>query len=179
MLGKNVQLGQAEPLRWIPPKGTGSDFHSTGSRDLATQQLRTLTGRKSRELRGKREELVAKLGHLPHTEKQTLLTALDAAGRENAQLMARATILQKTLNEKELVMQLLGNKYKNIEMLYNHFVGNLKSKEQTLLEMKNEKVAVEIALAAAGRGKMFADMVIRKLSDDFARISTSYQALPR
>jgi hypothetical protein len=107
------------------------------------------------------------------------LTVLDAAGRENASLMARATILQKTLNEKELVMQLLGNKYKNIEMSYNHCAGNLKLKEQTLLEMKNEKVAVEVALAAAGRGKMFVDMVIRKLSDDFARISTSYQALPR
>jgi hypothetical protein len=72
-------------------------------------------------------------------EMQTKETALDAAGRENAQLMARATILQKTLNEKELVMQLLENKYKNIEMSYNHLVGNLKLKEQTLLEMKKMK----------------------------------------
>lgn len=110
-------------------------------------------------------------------ELQTKETALDAAGTENAQLMARATMLQKTLNEKELVLQLLENKYKNIEMSYNHLVENLKLKEQMLLEMKNEKVAVEVALAAAGREKTLVDMAVRKLSDDFARISTSYQAM--
>lgn len=110
-------------------------------------------------------------------EIQTKETALDAAGTENAQLMTRMTVLQKTLNEKELALQLLENKYKNIEMSYNHLVENLKLKEQTLLELKNEKVAVEVALAAAGREKTEVDMAVSKLRDDFARITTSYQVM--
>jgi hypothetical protein len=110
-------------------------------------------------------------------EMQTKEAALDAAGMENAQLMTKTTVLQKTLNEKELVLQLLENKYKNIEMSYNHLVENLKLKEQTVLELKNEKVAVEVALAAAGREKTIVDMAVRKLRDDFARISTIYQAM--
>lgn len=110
-------------------------------------------------------------------EMQTKETALDAAGTENAQLMTRMTVLQKTLNEKELALQLLQNKYKNIEMSYNHLVENLKLKEQTLLELKNEKVAVEVALAAAGREKTEVDMAVSKLKDDFARITMSYQVM--
>jgi hypothetical protein len=31
-LGKNVPLGQAEPLRWTPPQGAGIDIRRTGPR---------------------------------------------------------------------------------------------------------------------------------------------------
>jgi len=110
-------------------------------------------------------------------ELQTKETTLEALGTENAQLMTKATMLQKMLNEKELALQLLENKCKNIEMSYSHLGEDLKLKEQALLQLKNEKVAVEVALAAAGREKTEVDMAIGKLRDDFARITTSYQAM--
>jgi hypothetical protein len=71
-LGKNVLLGQAEPLEGIPPKGAGIDFRSTRARDMAAHRIRSLSGRDSRELREKREQLEGKLKHLSPTEKKTL-----------------------------------------------------------------------------------------------------------
>jgi hypothetical protein len=56
-MGKNVPLGQDEPLRWTPPKGAGIDFRRTGSRDMAAQRISSLTGWNSRELREERDQL--------------------------------------------------------------------------------------------------------------------------
>jgi hypothetical protein len=75
-LGKNVPLGQAEPLSCTPPKGAGIDFRSTGLRDMAAHRISSLTGRKSRGLREKRNQLEGKLEHLSPTEKHTLLSVL-------------------------------------------------------------------------------------------------------
>jgi hypothetical protein len=76
-LGKNIPLGQAEPLRWIPPKGAALGFHGTGSRDMTAHRISSLTGRNSRELREKRDQLEGKLKHLSPTEKHTLLSVMD------------------------------------------------------------------------------------------------------
>jgi chromosome segregation ATPase len=110
---------------------------------------------------------------------QTKETALEASGTENAKLMVRATMLQETLNEKELALQLLENRCKDSEVSCLHLGENLKQKEQILLELKNEKVAVEVALAAAEREKTEINVAISKLRDDFAHITTSYQAMRR
>lgn len=110
-------------------------------------------------------------------ELQTKETALEALGTENAKRMVGATVLQKTLNEKELALQLLENKCKDTEMSCLHLGENLKLKEETLLQLKNEKVAVEVALTAAEREKTEINLAISKLRDDFARITASYQAM--
>jgi hypothetical protein len=75
--GKNVPLGQAEPLKCTPPKGAGINFRRAGSRDKAAQRISSLTGRNSRELREKRNQLEGKLEHLSPTEKHTLLSVID------------------------------------------------------------------------------------------------------
>jgi hypothetical protein len=76
-LGKNVPLGQAEPPKWSPPKGAGSDFHSTGPRDMAAPRISSLSGRSSRELREKRHQLEGKLEHLSPDEKLTLSPVIE------------------------------------------------------------------------------------------------------
>jgi chromosome segregation ATPase len=110
-------------------------------------------------------------------ELQTKETNLQASETENARLMTRVTALQKTLNERDLAVQLLESKCKNIEMSHSHLGESLKLKEQMLLELKNGKVAVEVALATAEREKTDVDVAIKKLRDDFAHISTSYQKM--
>jgi chromosome segregation ATPase len=110
-------------------------------------------------------------------ELQTKETALEALGKENAKLMVGTTVLHETLNEKELALQLLENKCKDTEMSCLHLGENLKLKEQALLQLRNEKVAVEVALAAAEREKTEINVAIGKLRDDFAHITTSYQAM--
>ncbi|KAJ9596940.1 hypothetical protein L9F63_012065 [Diploptera punctata] len=104
-------------------------------------------------------------------------TALENVTSDNSDLLKKATTLQRMLSEKEMALQLLENKCKNFEMSCNHMVENLKTKDQLLLEMKNEKVAIEVALAAAGREKNDVDSAIDKLREDFARITSNYQAM--
>ncbi|PSN50047.1 hypothetical protein C0J52_04207 [Blattella germanica] len=104
-------------------------------------------------------------------------TALEAAGAENARLMSRLAALQKTMNDKEVNVQLLENKCKNIEVAHNHLAENLRSKDRCLLDLKNEKVAVEVALAAAEREKTEVDAATDKLREDFSRMTLSYQAM--
>jgi hypothetical protein len=76
-LGKNVLLGQAEPLEGTPPKGAGIDFRSTEWRDMAAHRISSLTGRNSREVREKRDQLEEKLKHLPPSEKHILLSVME------------------------------------------------------------------------------------------------------
>jgi hypothetical protein len=43
---------------------------------MAARRIRSLIGRNSRELRGKRDQLEGKLGHLTPAERQTLLSVI-------------------------------------------------------------------------------------------------------
>jgi hypothetical protein len=76
-VGKNVPLGQAEPLRWSPPVDAGSDLRNPGMTGMADLRISSLSGRNSRELIEKREQLEMKLEHLSQGEKKILLPVIE------------------------------------------------------------------------------------------------------
>jgi hypothetical protein len=76
-VGKNVPLGQAEPLRWIPPVDTGVDLRNPGATGTPDLQISSLSGRNPRELIEKRKQLEGKLEHLSSGEKQILMPIIE------------------------------------------------------------------------------------------------------
>jgi hypothetical protein len=76
-VGKNMPLGQAEPLRWAPPVEAGVDLRDPGLTGATEFRINAVSGRNSQEVREKREQLGMKLGHLSPREKQTLLPVIE------------------------------------------------------------------------------------------------------
>ncbi|XP_066998264.2 golgin subfamily A member 3 [Anabrus simplex] len=122
-----------------------------------------------KELEEQKDTLISELKN-----KETSLKNMES---ENSNLMMRVTTLQKTLNEKEILLQSFENKYRHLEMSFNQTNELLKCKEQTLLDVKNDKVTVEVALAAAKKEKVEVDMAVSKLREDFARLSKGYNTM--
>jgi hypothetical protein len=76
-LGKNVPLEKAEPLRGTPPLGAGVNFRDTGPQITTAYRISSLSGRSSRELEEKWNQLERKLEHLSPVEKQTVLPVIE------------------------------------------------------------------------------------------------------
>jgi hypothetical protein len=72
-VGKNVPLGQAEPLRWASSAVARVDLCNPGLTGTADRRISALGGKSSQELTDKRAQLEMKLEHLSPREKQTLL----------------------------------------------------------------------------------------------------------
>jgi hypothetical protein len=76
-LGKNIRLGQAEPLRGIPPEKAGVDFRYPGRKGTADLRVSSVSARDAQELKEVREKLEQKLDHLSETEKQVLMPVIE------------------------------------------------------------------------------------------------------
>lgn len=76
-LGKNIDLGQAEPLRGVPPEQAGVDFRCSGKKITRDLRISSISARNATELRDAREELEQKVDHLSTKEKQALLPVIE------------------------------------------------------------------------------------------------------
>jgi transposase InsO family protein len=76
-LGRNIHLGQAEPLRGVPPEKAGVHFRYSGKKPTADLRISSVSARNAQEVREVREKLEQKLDHLSTTEKQALLPVIE------------------------------------------------------------------------------------------------------
>jgi hypothetical protein len=75
-LGKNTQLGQAEPLRCTPASGMRFDSRPQEKDGVADGKINSISGRNPRERREVEDELNLKLNHLTKQEKQALFPVI-------------------------------------------------------------------------------------------------------
>jgi hypothetical protein len=75
-IGKNTQLGQAEPLRCAPASGMRFDSRPQGTDGAADYKISSLGGRNPQELREVEDELDRKLNRLTKQEKQALFPVI-------------------------------------------------------------------------------------------------------
>jgi transposase InsO family protein len=76
-LGKNIRLGQAEPLIGVAPEQAGVDFRCSGKKLKGGPRISSVSTRNAQELREVRQKLEQKLVHLSTKDKQALLPVIE------------------------------------------------------------------------------------------------------
>lgn len=99
-----------------------------------------------------RSELERQLTALK-SESDAKSSAIEGLEREVAQFVKQLTVLQKTMNEKELEIHAFGERHVEQERQYKELQLLSQAKEKHLDTMKQEKTAVEVELKAARREK--------------------------
>lgn len=152
------------------------DNVATETISLVSAKLKHLEEERSKQVNISFEDQNLKIEDLKNEliSKESTLKALEL---ENSDLMKNVTALQKTLNEKEISNQIIGNKFKHLEMVHQQLTEAMKCKDEILLNVKNEKVALEVALSAAVNEKIEVDIATSKLREDFYQMANSFKCM--
>ncbi|XP_049788353.1 golgin subfamily A member 3-like [Schistocerca cancellata] len=160
---------EAVLLSQVRPDGNSEGVASKDPKSLETTSLLENPADKVSELEQQVDELRKDIIH-----RDNRITQLE---EENAALLIKANELQIIINEKNACQQNIENKYGHLEMSNQHLKDALKTTEQQLMDIKNEKIALEVTLSAALREKAEIDSSIKQLREDISCIQHSYTAM--
>ncbi|KAF2883659.1 hypothetical protein ILUMI_22531 [Ignelater luminosus] len=104
-------------------------------------------------------------------------SSFEAINKQNSELVARNTMLQKTLNDKEIFITNLEYDKKDLDMKLEICTEKEKQTRQLVINLMNEKSKLEIALNGANQEKSEIQDAINTIRENFSKFALNYHKI--